>query len=307
MLRPNEEDSGKRLDSFLHERLPEFSRSRLQSWIKENRVLLDGAPVRPSYLLRGGENFSVEPAALPPLKAEPEDLPLKILYEDAEVVVVDKPAGMVVHAGAGHSRGTLVNAVLHHFGSLSSINGELRPGIVHRLDRDTSGVLLIARTDKAHQALARQFHDHEVEKVYLALVHGRMCQLQGRITSPISRDPVRRTRMTAKLAKGRSALTEYRVIEQFERLTHLEVRIGTGRTHQIRVHLSSLHHPVVGDRLYGAPTQIPGLPAIGRFFLHAHRLRFRSPSTGEWITIESPLSVELESFLAAVRSKTARI
>ena len=307
MLQPKQEDAGKRLDSFLHERLPEFSRSRLQSWIKENRVLLNGAPVRASYLLRGGENLSVEPAALAPLKAEPEDLPLKILYEDADVVVIDKPAGMVVHAGAGHSRGTLVNALLHHMGSLSSVNGELRPGIVHRLDRDTSGVLVAARTDKAHQSLARQFHDHEVEKVYLTLVHGRVRTSQGRITRPISRDPVRRTRMTAKVPSGRTALTEYRLIEQFERLSYLEVRIATGRTHQIRVHLSSLHHPVVGDRLYGAPTQIPGLPTLNRFFLHAHRLRFRSPSTGEWIALESPLPDELEVFLAAVRSNTARI
>lgn len=305
-LQPKQEDTGKRLDSFLHERLPEFSRSRLQSWIKGNRVLLNGAPVRASYLLRGGENLSVEPAALPPLKAEPENLPLKILYEDADLVVIDKLAGMVVHAGAGHRCGTLVNALLHHMGSLSSINGELRPGIVHRLDRETSGVLVVARTDQAHQALARQFHDHEIEKIYLTLVHGRMRQ-QGRITSPISRDPIRRTRMTAKLATGRNALTEYRVIEPFERLSYLEVRIGTGRTHQIRVHFSSLHHPVVGDRLYGAPAQIPGLPALGRFFLHAHRLRFRSPSTGEWIAIESPLPAELDGFLEAVRSNTARI
>jgi 23S rRNA pseudouridine1911/1915/1917 synthase len=306
-LQAKQEDAGKRLDSLLHERLPEFSRSRLQSWIKEHRVLLNGAPVRASYLLRGGENLSIKPAALPPLKAEPEDLPLKILYEDAGVVVVDKPAGMVVHAGAGHSRGTLVNALLHHFGPLSSINGELRPGIVHRLDRETSGVLVVARNDKAHQVLARQFHDREVEKVYLALVHGRMRQAQGRVTNPISRDPVRRTRMTAKLSNGRQALTEYRLIEQFERLSYLEVRIGTGRTHQIRVHLSSLHHPVVGDRLYGAPAQIPGLPVLHRFFLHAHRLRFRSPSTGEWISVESSLPDELEVFLTAVRSNTARI
>lgn len=306
-LQPKQEDAGKRLDSFLHERLPEFSRSRLQFWIKGNRVLLNGAPVRASYLLRGGESFSVEPAALPPLKAEPEALPLNILYEDADVVAVDKPAGMVVHAGAGHSRGTLVNALLHRMGSLSSINGELRPGIVHRLDRETSGVLVVARTDKAHQELARQFHDREVEKVYLALVHGSMRQLHGRITSPISRDPVRRTRMTTRLASGRNALTEYRVIEEFERFSYLEVRIGTGRTHQIRVHLSSLHHPIVGDRLYGAPTQIHGLAMPGRFFLHAHRLRFRSPSTGEWIRIESPLPEELEAFLDTVRSNTARI
>lgn len=293
-------DSGKRLDTFLHGALPEFSRSRLQSWIKEDRVQVDGRPARPSYIVRGGESISVNPAELLPLRAEAEELPLKVLYEDAAVVVIDKTAGMVVHAGAGHGRGTLVNALLHHFGTLSSVNGDLRPGIVHRLDRETSGVLVVARTDRAHQALARQFHDREVEKIYLALVHGRMKRPQGRISSPISRDPIRRTRMTARLATGRAALTEYRVLEQFDKFSHLEVRLGTGRTHQIRVHLSSIGHPIAGDRLYGAPAA-PRL--IGRFFLHAHRLSFRSPLTGEPITVESPLPPELASFLDALRSE----
>jgi len=307
MLLSEPADAGKRLDAFLHERLPEFSRSRLQFWIKSDRVLLNGEPARASHILHGGEGISVEPADLAPLRAEPEDLPLKILYEDSDVVVIDKPAGMVVHAGAGHQRGTLVNALLHRFGSLSSINGELRPGIVHRLDRETSGVLVVARTDLAHQSLARQFHDREVKKIYLALVHGRMRQAQGRVTSPISRDPVRRTRMTARVSTGRSALTEYRILENLDRYSYLEVRLGTGRTHQIRVHLSSIHHPIVGDRLYGAPAENPGLPKLGRFFLHAHLLRFQSPSTGEWIRVESPLPDELRTFLEYVRRNTARI
>ncbi|HEX4751086.1 MAG TPA: RluA family pseudouridine synthase [Bryobacteraceae bacterium] len=296
-------DAGKRLDAFLHERLPEFSRSRLQSWIKENRVLIAGQPLRPSYLLRGSETVHVEPAQLPALKAVPEDLPLEILYEDQDVIVVDKPAGMVVHAGAGHHEGTLVNALLHRFDSLSSGSGDLRPGIVHRLDKDTSGVLVVARTDKAHRALALQFRNREVEKVYLALVHGRMKTREGRVTTPIARDPVRRTRMTAKLASGRSALTDYRVLEELGLISHLEVTIGTGRTHQIRVHLSSIRHPIIGDRLYGAPAQIPGLPALNRFFLHAHRLRFLSPSTGQPISIESPLPPELVEFLRAARQR----
>ena len=294
-------DAGKRVDAFLHERLPEFSRSRLQSWIKNNRVLIAGQAVRPSYLLRGGEIVHVDPAEVPALKAVAQDLPLKILYEDADVVVVDKPAGMVVHAGAGHHEGTLVNALLHRFQSLASGAGDLRPGIVHRLDKDTSGVLVVARTDKAHQALGLQFRNREVEKIYLALVHGRMRTAQGRITAPIARDPVRRTRMTTKLASGRSALTEYRVLEELGLLSYLEVCIGTGRTHQIRVHLASLHHPIVGDRIYGAPAKIAGLPAMDRFFLHAHRLRFFSPSTGRPITVESPLAPELEEFLQKAR------
>ena len=296
-------DSGKRLDAFLHEQMPEFSRSRLQTWIKEDRVLVDGQATRASYIVRGGERVSITPAELPPLKAQAEALPLNILYEDTDVVVVDKPAGMVVHAGAGHHQGTLVNALLHHFGRLSSVNGDLRPGIVHRLDRDTSGVLVVARTDPAHQALARQFHAREVQKIYLALVHGRMKQPQGRISAPISRDPVRRTRMTARLSTGRPAVTEYRVLEQFEKFSYLEVRISTGRTHQIRVHLASLRHPVVADRLYGAPASVADLPPLARFFLHAHRLRFRSPSSGNWIDVESPLPADLVSFLDAIRSR----
>lgn len=297
VLTAEQYDRGKRLDAFLHERLPEYSRSRLQSWIKEGTVVLDGKASRASYTLRGGEQVSVTPAIRAPLKAEPENLPLKILYEDPDVVVIDKPAGMVVHAGAGHSQGTLVNALLHHFGVLSSVNGDLRPGIVHRLDRDTSGVLVVARTDRAHQSLAGQFHHRQVEKTYLALVHGRMKQAQGRISAPITRDPVRRTRMSARSRSGRTALTEYRVLEQFARFSLLEVRIKTGRTHQIRVHLSSLGHPIVGDRLYGAPAKPPGLPPLERFFLHAHKLGFRSPSTGDPIRIESPLPPELSAIL----------
>lgn len=299
VLTASPSDAGKRLDAFLHERLPEFSRSRLQSWIKGQRVLLDGKAVRPSRILQGGEQLSITPAELAPLKAEPEELPLEILYEDRDVVVVNKAAGTVVHAGAGHSRGTLVNALLHHFGSLSGVNGDLRPGIVHRLDKDTSGVIVVARTDPAHQSLAQQFHDREVEKSYLALVHGTMDKPAGRITTPITRDPGRRTRMTTKIAAGRNALTEYRVIEELKKFSYLAVRIGTGRTHQIRVHLASLHHPIAGDRLYGAPLW----PTLNRFFLHAHRLRFRSPSTGEWIAVESPLPPDLTEMLNSLRAE----
>ena len=300
-------DAGKRLDAFLHERLPEYSRSRLQTWIKEERARVDGKAARASYLLRGGEAISVTPAAPPPLKAEPEKLPLTVLYEDADVIAIDKPAGMVVHAGAGHARGTLVNALLYRFGTLAGVGGDLRPGIVHRLDRDTSGVLVVARTDRAHQSLAAQFRNRKVEKTYLALVHGRMKQAHGRIDAPIARDPVRRTRMTAKLSWGRSAMTEYRVLEELGLFSFLKVRIGTGRTHQIRVHLASIHHPIVGDRLYGAPGRIENLPVLDRFFLHAHRLRFASPSTGESVMVESLLAPELADFLESVRQNAAKI
>jgi 23S rRNA pseudouridine1911/1915/1917 synthase len=296
-------DSGKRLDSFIHERLPEYSRSRLQSWIKQDRVQVNAAAARAAHLLRPGDTVSLDPAQLAPLNAEPEDLPLTILYQDEDVVVVDKPAGMVVHAGAGHFQGTLVNALLHHFGTLSTLNGDdLRPGIVHRLDRETSGVIVVARTDQAHQSLADQFQSRSVEKIYLALAHGHFHRAQGRITAPISRDPVRRIRMTTKGENGRAALTEYKTLEVFDRLTFLEVRLGTGRTHQIRVHLASLNHPIYGDTVYGAPAA-----PLNRFFLHAHKLSFDSPSTGERITVESPLAPELAALLASLRQNPVKI
>lgn len=297
------DDAGKRLDQMLHERLPEFSRSRIQEWIKGGRVLVDGAPQRPSRALRGTEAIEVEPAAPPPLEAAPEAIPLSILYEDDDLVAVDKPAGMVVHAGAGVHSGTLVNALLHRFGGLSGVGGPLRPGIVHRLDRFTSGVLLVAKNDAAHRRLAAQFSGREIEKVYLALAHGRVRADSGRIERPIARDPVHRTRMTGRLASGRAAWSEYRVVRRYERFTFLEVRIGTGRTHQIRVHLSGMGHPIVGDTLYGAPARIPDLPALGRFFLHAHRIRFRQPSTGAEISVEAPLPPELQAWMAALEGK----
>lgn len=290
-------DAGKRLDAFLHEKLPQFSRSRLQSWIKDGLVQVDGAGAKASALLRGREVITVEPAAPAPLRAEAEDLPLKIVFEDGDVIVIDKPAGMVVHAGAGNHSGTLVNALLHHFGSLSQAVDPLRPGIVHRIDRETSGLLVVARTDSAHQSLARQFHDRMVEKTYIALVQGKMERLEGTIDAPITRDPVRRTRMTCKLGTGRRAVTHYSVMEQLDRFSLLRVQIETGRTHQIRVHLASLHHPVVGDRLYGAAAS-----DLGRFFLHAHRLAFDSPSNGRRLVFESPLPDEFNRLMEDLRA-----
>ena len=296
------QDAGKRLDQTLHERLPEFSRSRIQAWIRAGRVLVHGsAPhgktMRASYLVRAGDAIDVDPAEAPPLDATPEAIPLAVLYEDADVVAIDKPAGMVVHAGAGVHSGTLVNALLHRFAELSGVAGALRPGIVHRLDRFTSGVLLVAKNDAAHRQLAAQFSGRRVEKVYLALVHGRVKLESGRIERPIARDPRHRTRMTARRAEGRAAWSEYRVLRRFERFTLLEVRIGTGRTHQIRVHLSSIGHAVVGDTLYGAPAKIEGQPVLGRFFLHAHRIRFEQPSTRDEVTVVSPLARELEQWI----------
>jgi 23S rRNA pseudouridine1911/1915/1917 synthase len=295
-------EAGRRLDNVLHERLPQYSRSRIQEWIRDGRVLLNGAPARASYTVRGGETIQVDPADPPPLRAEPEAIPLAILYEDGDVVAVDKPAGMVVHAGAGVHSGTLVNALLHRFGALSGVGGEMRPGIVHRLDRFTSGVILVAKNDPAHRKLAVQFSSRRVEKVYLALVHGAVKQESGAIDKPIARDPVHRTRMTVRLRDGRTAHTEYRVTARFPGFTFLEVKIGTGRTHQIRVHLASVGHPVVGDTLYGAPALVQGRPALGRYFLHAHRIRFFRPADGEPVTVVSPLPHELGDWMAGCGS-----
>jgi len=300
ILNAEQSDAGRRLDQYVHERLPQHSRSRIQDWIRSGSVRVDGQIEKPAYLLKGKEILEIEPAEPPPLRAEPESIPLEVLYEDSDVVAINKPAGMVVHAGAGRSSGTLVNALLHRFSSLSMTGGGLRPGIVHRLDLHTSGVLLVARHDAAHRKLAEQFATRTVEKIYLALVHGRVKQNSGRIEKPITRDPVRRTRMTARLSHGRNAVTEYRVLRRFQEFTLLEVRIATGRTHQIRVHLSSAGYAVVGDRLYGAPAKVEGRPRLERHFLHAQRIRFAQPSTGEEIVIEAPLPPELEGWIAGL-------
>jgi 23S rRNA pseudouridine1911/1915/1917 synthase len=286
-------NAGERLDHYLQGKISGYSRARIQSWIRDGLVTVDGAAAKPSMTLRGSEQIAVNPANPPPLKAEAEDLPIDILYQDDAVIALNKPAGLVVHAGAGAHSGTLVNRLVHHFASLSQVGGEQRPGIVHRLDRGTSGVLLVARTDAAHRALAAQFADRTTEKTYLALVEGRVNSDSGRITKPITRDPAHRTRMTARLEHGRDALTDYRVLRRFEKFTYLEVRIGTGRTHQIRAHLKSIGHPVAGDKLYGAR-------AADRIFLHAWRIRFTSPATGERVTVEAPLPKELEEWLGAI-------
>lgn len=297
-------DAGKRLDRFLQEKLPAYSRTRLQDWVRNGHVRVGGKAQKPSYVLRGGETLEVEPAEPTPLRAEPEAIPLEILYEDQDVLAINKPAGMVVHAGAGCRSGTLVNALLHRFQSLSGLGGELRPGIVHRLDRYTSGVILAARHDAAHRHLAAQFASREVEKVYLALVHGTVKHEKGRIEKPISRDPVRRIRMTARLGRGRTALTDYTVLRRFRHFTLLEVKIGTGRTHQIRVHLASEGHPIVGDDKYGdfelnkaLQRSAAGTASLKRMFLHAWSLKFKHPKTRKIVHLHAPLPGDLQQFL----------
>jgi len=293
-IQASEADRAKRLDSFLHERLPQFSRSRLQSWIREGRALVDGLATKSSYEMRGTETVVVEPGELPPIRATAEDIPLTVLYEDDSAIVIDKPAGMVVHAGAGVHDGTLVNALLHRFTALSSIGGDLRPGIVHRLDRFTSGVLLVAKNDPAHRNLAAQFASRQVQKTYLTLVEGRL-EGKGRIDRPITRDPRNRARMTARLAFGRPSLTSWEVLRNFGDFTFLTIDLGTGRTHQIRAHMASIGHPVAGDKMYGAePSE------WNRYFLHAHRLVFRSPATEQQVTVESPLPPDLAEWKASL-------
>jgi 23S rRNA pseudouridine1911/1915/1917 synthase len=304
VLESSPADAGKRLDHFLQERLSQYSRTRLQSWIKEGRVTVGGIRSRASHVLRGQETVQVEPQDLPPLRAVPEDLPVEVLYEDAAVIAVNKPADMVVHAGAGRRMGTLVNALLHRFGKLPEAGGVERPGIVHRLDRGTSGVLLVARTDAAHRNLAAQFASRTVEKVYLALVCGVVKGAAGRIDKAIARDKVRRTRMTVRTATGRHAITEYRVLERFAAHTLLEVRPGTGRTHQIRVHLASIGHPVAGDRLYGAPATSG---RHGRFFLHASRISFDSPENGERVKVTAPLPEELQDWVQGLKADSTAV
>lgn len=306
------QDSGQRLDRFLVAQMPETSRARIQDWIASGRVLLDGAEVKASLKLRGCERIEVRPASPAPLRAQAEDLPLDILYEDDDLAVVNKAAGVTVHAGAGRSEGTLVNALLHHFDQLSQAGGELRPGIVHRLDRFTSGALVVAKHDRAHQALAKQFQSRTIRKIYWALVHGdptrhrsmgRVIEAGGRrwvrLEMAISRDRRSRVRMAAR-GPGRTAQTDFRVLKQNSEYSLLEVRIATGRTHQIRVHLSAIGHPVVGDRLYGAAKAPAGLPPLERFYLHAREIGFEHPSTGEPLRMTAPLPAEFTELLRAL-------
>jgi 23S rRNA pseudouridine1911/1915/1917 synthase len=304
------EDAGRRLDQFLATRLEGVSRARVQQMIAEGKTLVNDAPAKASLKLRGGETITIlgEPHR-PPLKAIAEEIPLDIVYEDDDLAVIDKPAGMMVHAGAGatddaRNRGTLVNALLHHMTSLSNVSGDLRPGIVHRLDKETSGLIIVAKNDAAHRKLSAQFAAREVNKKYVALVHGWVKKDSGTLTQSISRDRVRRTRMTTRLEGGRAAVTHYHVVRRldtkFGKFTLLDIKIDTGRTHQIRVHVAALGHPVVGDTTYGAPRQAHGKNAViglARNFLHAAELEFHHPRTGETLALKSQLPQELREFL----------
>jgi 23S rRNA pseudouridine1911/1915/1917 synthase len=307
------EDANKRLDQFLAARLESVSRSRVQEMIAEGKVLVNDAPAKASLKLRGGEHISVlGEAQRAPLKALAEDIPLDIVYEDDDLAVINKPAGMMVHAGAGatedaRNRGTLVNALLHHLQSLSGVGGELRPGIVHRLDKETSGLILVAKNDEAHRKLGAQFAAREVKKKYVALVHGWVKKDSGTLAQSISRDPVRRMKMTTRIEGGRTAVTHFRVVRRLDtkygKFSLLEVKIDTGRTHQIRVHVSTMGHPIVGDTTYGAPKQVRGKNAVtvlARNFLHAAELEFKHPRTGESVSLKSELPEELREFLERI-------
>lgn len=318
-FRATPDDAGRRLDHFLTSALENISRVRVQELISQDKVRVNGATARPSLKLRGGEVVEViGEATRAPMKAEPEDIALDIVFEDEYLAVVNKPAGMTVHAGAGdqeRNRGTLVNALLFRFQQLSGVGGETRPGIVHRLDKDTSGLMVVAKNDEAHRKLAAQFASRQVSKKYVALVMGWPPE-KGSIASEISRDRLRPTRMTTRRAGGRAAVSHFRVTRKLETLygkfALLEVSIETGRTHQIRVHLSSLKHPVVGDALYGAPRVLRARTAVmsrragaveqeelslRRNFLHAAVLEFVHPATREHMRFERPLPAELENFL----------
>lgn len=316
--------NGVRLDRWVAERCPNLSRARVQELIEQGRVLVNDAPSKPAYKLRAADKVFVEAQERPPLTAEPEAIPLQILYEDEDVLVVNKPPGMSVHAGAGNSRGTLVNALLGRGQSLSrggTLTEDLRPGIVHRLDKETSGAIVIAKNDYAHAKLAEAFSARTVKKTYIALAEGAFEKPNGKIDLPIGRDPVRRTRMKAwatgskqgrqsLVGRAREALTEWKNLVELGPATLLEIQLHTGRTHQIRVHLSAVKHPLVGDTLYGAASHLhagkTSMPALGRQFLHAARLGFPHPSTGAWIEARAPLAPDLRAYLdrlAAVEGK----
>jgi 23S rRNA pseudouridine1911/1915/1917 synthase len=296
------EQGGERLDRWLAAALPDYSRTEIQRWIKEGHVIVDGALPKVSYRVRPGDEITIQIPPPLPAVAQPESIPLDILYEDDHLLVINKPAGMVVHPAPGrvHRTGTLVNAVLAHVPNLA-VGGEQRPGIVHRLDKDTSGVILVAKNDAALRDLQAQFKARTVEKVYLALVEGELPTAHGRIEAPIGRDPRHRQRMAVVTEqKGRPAVTDFRVRERFSDYTLIEAHPRTGRTHQIRIHLASIGHPVVGDPLYGRKHSRLHCP---RQFLHALKIGVRLPGSGMWAEFTAPLPADLEEVLERLRQE----
>src|SRR5262249_1189231 len=292
VVSPNE--AKLRLDQFLVKQLPEFSRSRLQQLIREGFVQLNNAIVRPRHIVRGGDKITLIEPPLEKIEVLPEAIPLEILFEDNDLIVINKPAGLVVHPGAGHRGHTLVNALLNYCVTLSGIGGKERPGIVHRLDKETSGCLVVAKNDAAHRGLSRQFADRAVEKIYLALVAGKLRKAAGVIEETIGRHPVHRQRMSATTLRGRAAKTEYRVLRSSDQASLVECRLHSGRTHQIRVHLHHLGHPVLGDKVY-APRLAKNFP---RQMLHAWKLGFRHPRADKWKSVEASLP---DDFATAIK------
>ncbi len=301
------DQAGERLDRYLAAVLPGQSRSQVQRLIEQGLVTVEGRQARANLAVREGDRVTVDIPAAVATEVVAEDLPLPILYQDADVIVVDKPSGMVVHPAAGHESGTLVNALMHHVSDLSGIGGELRPGIVHRLDKGTSGVMVVAKNDAAHDSLSRQFHDREVDKEYIALVWG-VVQAGRRIDLPIGRDPNNRQKMSARARRSRAAVTRITRADHLRGVTLCQVAIATGRTHQIRVHLSAIGHPIVGDATYGgtrkrvAADLLP-LQRLERPFLHALRLTFTHPTDGRRMQFDAPLAPDLQALLDELRDK----
>jgi 23S rRNA pseudouridine1911/1915/1917 synthase len=301
------DDAGQRLDQFLAARLPALSRSQVQRLIRADHVRLSAGQAKPGLVVGAGLTVDVQVPPPEPAAPHPEALPLTVLYEDADLAVIDKPAGMVVHPSAGHARGTLVNALLHHLDGLSGIGGVARPGIVHRLDRGTSGVMVVAKHDTAHQELARQFHDRQVDKEYVALVWGAP-RADLRLDQAIGRDRRQRQKMSSRSGRARPAITSVVDVERFRGASLVRLRIGTGRTHQIRVHLSEAGHPVVGDAVYGGvrpkvPADLAAVSGLNRPFLHAVHLGITHPRTGARMTFESPLPPDLSAIVKDLRER----
>ena len=307
-------DEGVRLDAYLATQIDGWSRSRLQRLIDDQDVLVNGRSVKSSYKLRVGDEIEVELSPGPSASFAPENIPLDVVYEDEHLVVVNKPAGLVVHPAAGVDSGTLANALAYRFQQLSATGGAIRPGIVHRLDKDTSGLMVVAKTEQGHEYLSDQFRARTVFKRYVALVYGVVKQQQGRIEQSIARDPRNRTRM-AVVPGGREALSLYTVRRQYDVFTLVDVELKTGRTHQIRVHLAWLKHPVVGDPLYSGgrensvqdPQRRAQIRKLSRQFLHAEELAFSHPATGERMQFVAPLPPELAGFLERIESEHQRI